>query len=225
VQDLAKCQLDIWENGTKYDELMSVLLDYLRSFPTDGRLNQLPPVKSAGLKIQALSVVRTLLTLQRKYASAWHANAINAVLATRQAAESNVISDIERTIDEIVKIANPTPCIETLNEQLTSSDSDNEPTAARATALSLNTLRALLISCRSQKTDVSADTAAALAHTAARYLEHADAEVRKADVELACEVFTRFGDEKATFWSEFKDVEEGRLGLLTYYIARRERAS
>lgn len=224
VQDLAKCQLDIWDNGTKYDELMSVLLDYLRSFPSDGRLNQLPPVKSSGLKTQALSVVRTMLTLQRKYASAWHANAINALLATRQAAESNVISDLERTIDEIVKVANPIPCIETINEHLTS-ESEADPAAARATALSLNTLRALLLSSRSHKTDVSADTAAALAHTAARYLEHADAEVRKADVELACEVFTRFGDDKATFWSEFKGVEEGRLGLLTYYIARRERAS
>ena len=73
--------------------------------------------------------------------------------------------------------------------------------------------------------NTSADTAAALANTAARYLEHADAEVRKADVELACEVFTRFGDDKATFWSEFKGVEEGRLGLLTYYIARKERSS
>lgn len=225
VQDLAKCQLDIWDNGTKYDELMSVLLDYLRSFPSDGRLNQLPPTKSAGLKTQALSVVRTLLTLQRKYAGVWHANAINAVLFARQAAESNVISDIERTIDEIVKIANPIPCIETINEQLTSTATEDEAAAARSTALSLNTLRTLLLSCRSQKTDISVDTAATLAHTAARYLEHADAEVRKADVELACEVFTRFGDDKATFWSEFKGVEEGRLGLLTYYIARRERAN
>lgn len=228
VQDLAKCQLDIWDNGTKYDELMSVLLDYLRSFPSDGRLNQLPPSKSAGLKIQALSVVRTLLTLQRKYAPAWHANALNAVLATRQAAESNVVSDIERTIDEIVKLAsNPTSCIETINENLSSSPpaSEDSPGSARATALSLNTLRALLLSSRSHKMDVSVETATALAHTAARFLEHADAEVRKSDVELACEVFSRFGDDKATFWGEFKGVEEGRLGLLTYYIARRERAN
>jgi CLIP-associating protein 1/2 len=229
VQDLAKSQLDIWDNGTKYDELMSVLLDYLRSFPTDGRLNQLPPPKSAGLKIQALSVVRTLLTLQRKYASTWHAKAINAVLATRQTAvESNVVADIERTIDEIVKIANPIPCIETINEHLTSSNTSDDQSAtgqARATALSLNTLRTLLLSSRSQKSDISLDTATSLAQTAARYLEHSDAEVRKADVELACEVFARFGDDKADFWSEFRGVEEGRLGLLTYYIARRERAS
>lgn len=225
VQDLAKCQLDIWDNGTKYDELMSVLLDYLRSFPSDARLNQLPPSKSAGLKTQALSVARTLLTLQRKYAGTWHANAITTVLAVRQTAESNVVSDIERTIDEIVKVANPIACIETINENLTSSDSADEGSAARATALSLHTLRALLTSARSSKTDISLDTANALAHTSARYLEHADAEVRKADVELACEVFTRFGDDKAAFWTEFKGVEEGRLGLLTYYIARRERAA
>lgn len=63
-----------------------------------------------------------------------------------------------------------------------------------------------------------------LARTSARYLEDADAEVRKADVELACEVFTRFGDDKSKFWTEYKGVDEGRLGLLTYYIARREKA-
>jgi CLIP-associating protein 1/2 len=147
----------------------------------------------------------------------------SAVLATRQAAESNVIPDIERTIDEIVKLANPISCIDTINEHL--SDSSNPKDSPRATALSLNTLRALLLFSRSHKTEVSTETATALAHTAARYLEHADAEVRKADVELACEVFGRFGDDKTTFWSEFKGVEEGRLGLLTYYIARRERAN
>lgn len=150
----------------------------------------------------------------------------NQTKGKSQAAESNVVSDIERTIDEIVKLTNnPTSCIDTINENLSSSTPEDSPASARATALSLNTLRALLLSSRSHKIDVSTETAAALAHTAARFLEHADAEVRKSDVELACEVFSRFGDDKATFWGEFKGVEEGRLGLLTYYIARRERAN
>ena len=226
VQDLAKCQLDIWDSGTKYDELMSVLLEYLRSFPTDTRLSQLPSSKSVGLRTQALSVVRALLTLQRKYAGAWHANALTSVLVVRQAADSNiVVSDIERTVDEIVKIAPPVPCIEAVNEHLSQSSTGEEAASARSTALSLNTLRALLSVARSRKTEISNELQQALARTSARYLEDADAEVRKADVELACEVFTRFGDEKSGFWSEFKGVEEGRLGLLTYYIARRERAT
>lgn len=226
VQDLAKCQLDIWDSGTKYDELMSVLLEYLRSFPTDTRLSQLPSSKSVGLRTQALSVVRALLTLQRKYAGAWHANALTSVLVVRQAADSNiVVSDIERTVDEIAKIAPPVPCIEAVNEHLSQLSTGEEAASARSTALSLNTLRALLSVARSRKTEISNELQQALARTSARYLEDADAEVRKADVELACEVFTRFGDEKSGFWSEFKGVEEGRLGLLTYYIARRERAT
>ena len=225
VQDLAKCQLDIWDGGAKYDELMSVLLEYLRSFPTDTRLGQLPSSKSAGLKSQALSVVRALLILQRKYAGAWHANALISVLVARQAADSNVVSDIERTVDEIVKVAPPTPCIEAVNEHLSSATLGEETSSARSTALSLNTLRALLFSARSRKTELSTELQQGLARTSARYLEDADAEVRKADVELACEVFTRFGDEKSGFWGEFKGVEEGRLGLLTYYIARKERAN
>jgi CLIP-associating protein 1/2 len=225
VQELAKCQLDIWDSGAKYDELMSVLLEYLRSFPTDSRLNQLPSSKSAGLKTQALSVMRALLTLQRKYAGAWHANALISVLVARQAADSAIVSDIERTVDEIIKIAPPTPCIEAVNEHLSSGTLGDETASARSTALSLNALRALLLAARSRKTELSPELQLALARTSARYLEDADAEVRKADVELACEVFTRFGDEKSGFWSEFKGVEEGRLGLLTYYIARKERAS
>jgi CLIP-associating protein 1/2 len=227
VQDLAKCQLDIWDSGAKYDELMSVLLEYLRSFPTDTRLNQLPSSKSAGLKSQALSVVRALLTLQRKYAGAWHANALISVLVARQSADSSVVSDIERTVDEIVKVAPPTPCIEAVNEHLSSTTAAEaeEAASARSTALSLNTLRALLLAAQSRKMELSTEIQQALARTSARFLEDSDAEVRKADVELACEVFTRFGDEKSGFWSEFKGVEEGRLGLLTYYIARKERAS
>lgn len=224
VQDLAKSQLDIWDNGAKYDELMSVLLDYLRSFKSDSRLNQLASSKSAGLKVQALSVVRALLTLQRKYAAAWYANSLATVLAARQHAEPNVVSDIERTVEEVVKLAPPVACLEAVNDQLPSFDAE-DPSSARATALSLNTLRALLITARSRKVEINAETDAALARTAARYVENGDAEVRKADVELACEVFARFGDDKAGFWSEFKGVDEGRLGLLTYYIARRERAS
>lgn len=225
VQDLAKSQLDIWDNGTKYDELMSVLLDYLRSFPSDTRLNQLPSSKIAGLKSQALSLVRALLTLQRKYASTWYANALTTVLCTRQVAESNVVADIERTVDEIVKLASPVPAIGAIIEYLSSSGAGDESASSRATALSLSTIRSLLVAARSRKVEVGSETEVALARISARYLQDADAEVRKADVDLACEVFTKFGDDKAGFWSEFKGVDEGRMGLLTYYIARKEKSS
>ena len=45
---------------------------------------------------------------------------------------------------------------------------------------------------------------------------------RSADVELASELFDAFGaSDKTEFWTQFKGVDEGRLGLLTYYIAKR----
>ena len=47
--------------------------------------------------------------------------------------------------------------------------------------------------------------------------------VRKADIELASDLFGLFGTTKEGFWKEFKGLEEGRLGLLTYYIARKTR--
>jgi CLIP-associating protein 1/2 len=59
--------------------------------------------------------------------------------------------------------------------------------------------------------------------------------VRKADVDLAAEMFEGWfctsnnataasgGLSPDHFWREFKGVEESRLGLLTYYIAKRGR--
>jgi CLIP-associating protein 1/2 len=87
--------------------------------------------------------------------------------------------------------------------------------------MALTLLRQLLDSAKSRNVDIGTDQKTRIVQTSAKYLDDADAEVRKADVELASEMFELFGSSKAEFWSEFKGTDEGRLGLLTYYIARR----
>lgn len=227
VQDLARLpHQDIWgDSGAKYDELMSALLDYLCSFATDAKLSQLPAAKSAGLKAQALGVLRALLTLQRKSAGSWYSRALVAVLVCRRTVDhsSHITADLERTATEIIKLAAPETCIDAVLDHLSAPQDTPSP---RATAMALTTLRALILSARQgkNKTELDDTRKFRLAHTAAEHLEDSDAEVRKADVEFACEVFALYGSEAKTgFWGEFKGVEEGRLGLLTYYIAKRER--
>jgi CLIP-associating protein 1/2 len=224
VQDLAKCKLEIWDGGKKFDELMSVLLEYLQTFDSEPSLAQQAPHKAAGLKAQALGLVRALLYLHRKWAVAWHARTLVAMLACRSGvdATSHVLADVEKTAEEVVKQAAAEGCIDAIVEYLPTLDTTSG--ASRSTAMGLGLLRQLLDSATARKVDLGSERKIRLVQTTAKYLDDADAEVRKADVELASELFELFGSSKTEFWNEFKGTDEGRLGLLTYYIAKRGKA-
>lgn len=225
VQDVVKSRTDIWDGGKKYDDLMSVLLDYLQTVDQDPKLAQ-QPTKVAGLKAQALGLVRALLTICRKDAVAWHAKALVAVLVCRKSIDnsSHVVADMQRTADEIVQHAALDACIDAVLDFLPASTSE-EPTAARSISMALVVLRQLVSSAKAKHIELEESRRARLAQTSARYLNDADSEVRKVDVDLASELFDAFGSSTAEFWSEFKGVDEGRLGLLTYYIAKKGKGS
>lgn len=107
---------------------------------------------------------------------------------------------------------------------------------AQATALALRTLTALLATpvfeLDKAENPALKDRIAALA---AKHLDAPDAEVRKADVELATELYLQWpeakegedadADKKAPFWMvlEKEGLQEGMRGLVLYYIARREK--
>ncbi|SMQ54742.1 unnamed protein product [Zymoseptoria tritici ST99CH_3D7] len=220
VQDLARSKLDIWEAGKKFDELMSVLLEYLRTFDSDVKLTSLPASKSSGLKTQALGLVRALLTIYRKHAAPWYAKSLVTVIACRKGVDPNshVLADMHRTTDAIVSEASSEICVDAVLDALPSLSSIESPPVI---AMALTILRQLLLTAKTRDVELSSERRAKMAQATAKYLGDADSEVRKADVELASELFEAFGESKAEFWSEFKGVEEGRLGLLTYYIAKK----
>jgi CLIP-associating protein 1/2 len=224
VQDLARSKLDIWESGTKFDELMAVLLEYLRTFDSDPKLAQLPSSRSSGLKTQALGLVRALLTIYRKHALPWHAKALVTVITCRKGVDANshILADMQRTTDEIVAEAAPELCIDSILDFLPSVSEDSS--AVHSVAMALSVLRQLLLIAKQRDVELGVERRTNMAKAAASFLGNPDSEVRKADVELASELFEVYGEGKADFWGEFKGVEEGRLGLLTYYIAKKGRA-
>ncbi|WPG97296.1 protein stu1 [Acrodontium crateriforme] len=223
VQDLAKANLDIWDGGKKYDELMGVLLEYLQTFDQDARLVGQTPSKNSGLKAQSIGLVRALLTLHRKFAVAWHSKALITILICWRGVESgsHVLADLERTAADIVKQATPENCVNAILDFLPTVGTDKP--SKRSIAISLQIVRQLLDAMKAKKIAVPTGQKLRLTQMAARYLDDGDAEVRKADVELASDLFELFGSSKKEFWNEFKGTDEGRLGLLTYYIARRGR--
>ncbi|KAK4631288.1 hypothetical protein CLAFUR4_02612 [Fulvia fulva] len=226
MQDIAKSKADIWDGGKKYDELMAVVLEYLQTFDQDNKLNQ-QPQKAAGLKAQALGLVRALLTLHRKNATAWYAKALVTVLVCRQGidASSHVLADMHRTADEITHEATPDNCIDAILDFLPTPDQGDA--VARSVAMALIVLRQLVTKTKEKDINLGTERQARLAQASARHLNDADLEVRKVDVDLASELIGLYGttqEEQERFWIEFKGIDEGRLELLTYYIAKKGKA-
>ncbi|CAK4033943.1 related to STU1 [Lecanosticta acicola] len=221
IQDVVKSKSDIWEGGKKYDELMSNVLEYLQTFDQDPKLNQ-QPTKATGLKAQALGLVRALLTIHRKNALAWHAKALVTVLVCRKNIDpsSHILADLQRTADDIVQESSPQGCIDAVIDALPAPDQD----AMLSIPMTLQTLGQFVSSSRSKGLDLK-DQRDRLAGTVDRYLNDSEPEIRKVATDLGSELFTLFGpEEKAEFWKTFQGADEGRLGLLTYYIAKREQA-
>ncbi|KAK1020858.1 suppressor of tub2 mutation, partial [Friedmanniomyces endolithicus] len=187
VQDLARSNLDIWEGGSKYDDLMGALLEYLQTFDQDPRLTQ-PPHKAAGLRAQALGLVRCLLTLQRKSALSWHPKALITVFVCRSAAAdpgSHLLADLDKTAHDITAYAALEPCIDATLDYLPSASSssstmDNDKKSATSSsssiAMALTTLRRLLESASNHSVDLGSERKLRLTAAAARYLDDADAD-------------------------------------------------
>ncbi|KAK6435520.1 suppressor of tub2 mutation [Oleoguttula sp. CCFEE 5521] len=235
VQDLARSpHTENWDSGVRFDELMTALLDFLPALDSDPKLTALHPTKLTGLKQQSLALLRTLLSTHRKLATQWYALSLTAALSLRGSLDStscHILADLERTVSDIVKLTpGPEPSLHAIISLLPLPST----ASPRATVLALSTLRSLLTLPRPKPLALESSLRAQLAGTAAKHIGDADAEVRKAGVELACEVFVRLykgggedGGEmvgKEGFWREFRGVDEGRMGLLSYYIARREGA-
>ncbi|RMX74356.1 hypothetical protein D0869_12680 [Hortaea werneckii] len=291
VQDLARTADDeLWEaDGRKFDALMTVLLDYLHTFDSDPKTANQPAHKTSGLRIQALGLLRTLLSpTDRKppvagagssktssspsMMASWYPKVLLTLYSCRAAGGASNAgaggfspSDLDKTAASLLALPavllNPEPCLQATVAYLSSSSdptTTNTTVSTTSTSSALQTLRSLLASSLSSSWSPSPSLRVEVTRLAARFLNSPDLEVRKRAVELGSECFAFFpsssaaeaggkgevegrageeiageggeggqggaereGEGKEAFWREFRGADEGRLGLLTYYIARR----
>ncbi|KAI7541976.1 hypothetical protein KC317_g16735 [Hortaea werneckii] len=308
VQDLARSDDDIWEEGgKKFDDLMAVLLEYLSTFDSDPKTANQPAHKTSGLRIQALGLLRTLLSPvgnninnndrrpaafskpSAAMAATWYPKTLLTLYTCRGNGDGSqtlgfASPDLDKTAATLLALPalhqNPDPSLQAtlsyLSSHSSSSSSSSSFTSSSTTtttdttisrssiSAALQTLRSLLATC-GPSWSPSPILRKGLTRTAARFLSSPDLEVRKRAVELGSECFGFFpsssssssqtakvgggeegrkdgevgggedggegqgegtvgggeGEGKEAFWREFRGAEEGRLGLLTYYIARR----
>ena len=140
MQEIVKGHFEIWDGAPKkYDELMTVLLDYLRTFHQDAKLSQMPVSKGSALKAQALGLVRTLLAAQRKMAGRWYTSVLLAVLVCRRGVDGSdhVLADLHRTVEDIIKQSTAATCIDSIVDFL-SAEPYKEQTRRRCQPIDLH---------------------------------------------------------------------------------------
>lgn len=242
VQDIVKTNdSDVFgANSERYGELLQVLLDYLNA-PNDS-------IKSVGtgsiatkaqsLKGQVLATIRAMLTLHKAEARGWYARSlVGAVKSRRMWEESmHICAEIEKTVEEIVRVCQPVEAIGAVLELLESighaaptspisaSSSDMSDRAFspqpldqhRTASFALVTLASLL----NRQPSLSRELCQRLGATAVKYLQDPDSDVRKADLDFLL-VWNRVADDNE-YWGTLRaaGVKEGSVNLITYYIAK-----
>ncbi|KAI7648931.1 hypothetical protein KC318_g17589, partial [Hortaea werneckii] len=170
VQDLARTADDeLWEaDGRKFDALMTVLLDYLHTFDSDPKTANQPAHKTSGLRIQALGLLRTLLSpTDRKppvagagssktssspsMMASWYPKVLLTLYSCRAAGGASNAgaggfspSDLDKTAASLLALPavllNPEPCLQATVAYLSSS---SDPTTTNTTVSTTSTSSAL----------------------------------------------------------------------------------
>ncbi|TKA24878.1 hypothetical protein B0A50_06607 [Salinomyces thailandicus] len=207
--------------------------------------------KAAGLRAQALGLLRFVLasgaepgSSGAKKLAAWHARILTTLYTCRgtytngttttTAAPAAAPTDLDKTLALLLQQIDPAAAIDASLASLPTNYTTANTTTSSSpppvtTTLTLRTLRNLLT--RSPQSPQDPQQLAALTCTAAGAMSAADTSVRRAGVELAADLFGFYeargkesqgeGNGVEAYWRSMAGVGEGRLGLLSYFIARR----
>lgn len=227
LQALIRGQEDIWEDGVKFDELLLPLLENLESPNVDDSKRGFG--RGQDLKTQVLMTIRLLQQFQPNYFSAHYSRALCAIILARQHynSTSHMVCGLEETSETIVAQCDPLPSVDAVLDLLEVEPHDDSDTLF----MSLYVLAGLLhrVSSLASSNPDSRDESTILhqnvrlGHVAAKCLSNTNPDVRRGVVEFVLELYDAVRD-KARFWSLIDGVGEDHRSLITYYLARREKA-
>jgi CLIP-associating protein 1/2 len=246
MQDMVKLNQEIWgPNDENFGRLLLACLNFLEAPVQELKA---PQAKAVNLKVQALATIRALLSLYRKETAKYMSRVLRTILQTKAQYEntSHMAMDLEATADEIVKYGQTLECLNavlSLIEDTPASTPTSSPTSkssisslpgqasTRTTTMALSTLASLVaISGPGAKNlSLSPELTARLGHLAVKCMDDQDADVRKADIEFCIALHERIegaagAKEEGGFWRAVAGAREQHLNLLTYYLAKRQRA-
>lgn len=235
IQDAIKSGQEIWgPNDEVFGRLLVACLDY---FQTPMEELKLPALKAASCKSQALATIRAMLSLYRKETAKYFSRVLCTILQAKAQHEntSHIAGDMEATANEIVRYGQVSDCLNAvlaLVENMPASTPTSSPSASatgstRTMTMSLRTLASLVEISGSRNSTLTREQTHRLGQLAVRCMEDQDPDVRKANIELCVALHERIvgpGGETKAFWEAVAGAGEQQLNLLTYYLAKKQKA-
>jgi CLIP-associating protein 1/2 len=235
IQDAIKSGQEIWgPNDEVFGRLLVACLDY---FQTPMEELKLPALKASSCKSQALATIRAMLSLYRKETAKYFSRVLCTILQAKAQHEntSHIAGDMEATANEIVRYGQVSDCLNAvlaLVEDMPASTPNSSPSASvtgstRTMTMSLRTLASLVEISGSRNSILTREQTHRLGQLAVRCMEDQDPDVRKANIELCVALHERIvgpGGETKAFWEAVAGAGEQQLNLLTYYLAKKQKA-
>jgi CLIP-associating protein 1/2 len=244
MQEIIRSNQEIWgANDETFGRLLLASLDFLE---TPAEALKKSPMQVANLKVQALATIRTMLSLYRKETAKYFSRVLRAILQTKAHYEntSHIAVDLETTADEIVRYGQTLDCLNTVLALIedspastpTSSPNSKSSVASlpgagstRTITMALSTLASLIQISGAKNVSLSSEQTSRLGKLAVRCMDDQDADVRKANIEFCIALHERIAapageQENDGFWRAVAGAREQHLNLLTYYLAKRNKA-
>ena len=227
LQALIRGREDIWEDGVKFDELLLPLLENLESSSINDSKNGAG--RAHDLKTQILVTIRLLQQYQPKHFSAHYPRTLCAIILARRHhnSTSHIVCGLEETSESIVAQCDPLPSLDAVLDLLEAEPHDDSDTLFMSLYVLAGLLHRIssLTSSDPDSQDGSTDSHqnVRLGNVAAKCLRNTNPDVRRAVVEFVLELHDAVR-EKERFWSLIDGVGEDHRSLITYYLARREKA-
>lgn len=239
IQDAIKSNQEIWgPNDEVFGRLLLACLEY---FQTPSEELKLPALKAGSCKGQALATIRAMLSLYRKETAKYFSRVLCTILQAKSQHEntSHIAGDMEATANEVVRYGQVSDCLNAvlaLIEDMPVTTPTTSPnskvlspviSSTRTMTMSLRTLAGLVEVTSAKNVVLSPEQTHRLGKLAVRCMEDRDADIRKANIDFCIALHERIvgpGGEPKAFWEAVAGAKEQQLNLLTYYLAKKEKA-
>lgn len=242
IQDAIKSGQDIWgPNDEVFGRLLVACLEY---FQTPSEELKLAPMKAGSTKSQALATIRAMLSLYRKETAKYFSRVLCTILQAKSQHDNNshIAGDMEATSNEIVRYGQVSDCLNAvlaLIEDMPTSTPTSSPNSksssltdaagnsTRTMTMSLRTLASLVEISSSKNVVLTPEQTHRLGKLAVRCMEDQESDIRKANIDFCVALHERIvgpGGEPKAFWEAVAGAREQQLNLLTYYLAKKEKA-